>query len=151
LLFIKIYGIIFIVDEKRVSITDNISSVTISLATAEKLQRKQPVIRREPAKRDSSTPSDSEVQFMTVDSTVWATARARAEQIASDAIRSNADDPTASPGVEARARINSYANKLIVIESDTSVTVHNNPEQARRAKEAQKNASKITPTTPAAE
>lgn len=99
-----IYVIICIVDEKRMSITDNISSVTISRATAEQLQHKQPIARKGTLKRNSDKPNDSEVQSMAVDITVWTTAKDRAEHIAADIVRCDADDPNAELGAEAQDR-----------------------------------------------
>jgi hypothetical protein len=116
------------------SITDNISSVTISRATAEQLQHKQPIARKSTLKRSSDKPNDSEVQSMAVDITVWTTAKDRAERIAADIVRCDIDDPNAELGAEAQAKVRSIASKLLVIENDTTVTIYNNITQAAKAR-----------------
>lgn len=134
--------IINIVDEKRVLITDHIGAVTISPATAEKLQRKQPIIRKDSPKRDSNKPTDSKVQSMKVHQDVWAPALKRAEEIAEDAIRSQAKDPNAKLSPEAWAKVRSMAAKLIVTHSSSCVSVENNVDKAEQVSEALKHATK---------
>jgi hypothetical protein len=129
------------VDEKKVSITDNISSVTISRTTAEKLQRKQPIVRKDSLKRDSDKPTDSEVQSMAVDQQIWTTARSRAEQIAANIVKAQSDDSSVEPSPEVKVKIRSTANKLIVINDDTTVTVYNTVDQATEARKAQREAT----------
>lgn len=119
------------------SITDNVSSVTISRTTAEQWQQKKPLTRKG-AKRNSDKPNDSEVQSMAVDQNVWATAKDRAEHIAANIVRNQSDVPQGELSADALAKIRSTAAKLLVIENDTTVTVYNNLDQARKARAAKK-------------
>jgi hypothetical protein len=139
------------VDDKRVSITDNISSVTISRTTADKLQRKEPVIRQGKPSKNPGKHNDSEALSMTVHPSVWAAARERAEDIATVIVREQSVNPDTELSPEAKVKIRTIANRLIVINDDLSVTVHNNIAQATTAKNAAKQAKKDTPSesTPA--
>lgn len=87
---------------------------------------------------------------MAVDITVWTTAKDRAEHIAADIVRCDADDPNAELGAEAQAKVRSIASKLLVIENDTTVTVYNNVAQAVKARATNKErgaANKQKPVT----
>lgn len=116
------------------SITDNVSSVTISRTTAEKLQRNQPVVRKDALKHRGDKPTEGEVQSMAVNEEIWEIQRAKAETIAEEAIRSEAIDPTADLSPEAKAKVRSLASRLIVINNDSEVVVYNNTKQADEAR-----------------
>ena len=135
-------------DDKRVSITDNIGYVTISRETAEKLQRKEPVVPKDKSKtsKNSDKHNDSEALSMTVHPSVWTTAKKRAEDIAVEIIREQSFNPDADPSPETKVKIRSIASKLLVVNADMSVTVHNNIAQATAAKKAMKQAAKNTPS-----
>lgn len=79
---------------------------------------------------------------MTVHPSVWAAAKKRAEDIAAVIVREQSVNPDTGLSPEAKVKIRTIANRLIVVNDDMSVTVHNNVAQATTAKDAAKQAKK---------
>jgi hypothetical protein len=126
------------VETNRGSLTDNISSVTISPETADQIQHGQEIGHPESRKGILKKSSSSEIVATTVNEGVWAAARRRAEEIASVTLGYSEVENTE----DVQRKIHTLANSLIVVSDDVTVTVYNNTEQARDVRRQAKRAKK---------